>query len=545
MIERTFADMLLASIASVLPTSNAASAAPSSVADSQDGDFHAVLASYAPVAQPAHEVAARETRAVKPIEAIDRVAPAAGQTKGSKKSERDDEKEAVKKTANDSKSSPNAQPVAAVTPQPVRAIVQSIATPPPSEGDDADSDDSAQDATAILANVDDAANALANIQPRRAPIQAGKSSQSMNTPPRQAPADIAASAQDDTRSPASAARKQASDEITSIPRNAAAPSDSKISTPTQTNALPKQAVDEIIAAAKSATQQPAPATAPSATQSSATDIASMLKAARGSVTVTTSPKPVVASNDDAKPDTATTGKPAAVTDSAKVQQPDANAKVAQDAKSDSRDTLQDARSPASGADAQADPAPVNVVSQPAPQIAANTNLVATATPNVVNSTAPVQPAAAAHPMPADPQAPSQPNIAALATAIAAKSVGGTKTFDIRMDPPELGRVDVHLTVDRDGKVQATLSAEHPQTLELLQRDSQSLERALKDSGLSLSNNGLNFSLKGEGRQGDGGGASMARARSLPDAVVARAEAANASISNINSASGNGRLDIRV
>ncbi len=241
-------------------------------------------------------------------------------------------------------------------------------------------------------------------------------------------------------------------------------------------------------------------------------------------------------------------KTAVVADAAKVQQPDAGAKPAEDTRSDSHDTSQDTRGPVSDADAKADPAPVSVApqttSQAAPQIAGNAGQLVTATQNSVNQAA-AQPAAAAQQAPADPQAAGQPNIAALATAIAVKSAAGTKTFDIRMDPPELGRVDVHLSVDRDGKVQALLSAEHPQTLELLQRDSQHLERALKDAGLDLSNNGLNFSLKGEGRQGDGGSASMARARSLPNAVVARAEAANASISNINYASGNGRLDIRV
>ena len=68
---------------------------------------------------------------------------------------------------------------------------------------------------------------------------------------------------------------------------------------------------------------------------------------------------------------------------------------------------------------------------------------------------------------------------------------------------------------------------------------------MKDAGLNLSNTSLNFSLKGEQRQGDGGGASMARARSLSDAVVARAEAANASEINFSAMRGNGRLDIRV
>jgi hypothetical protein len=87
--------------------------------------------------------------------------------------------------------------------------------------------------------------------------------------------------------------------------------------------------------------------------------------------------------------------------------------------------------------------------------------------------------------------------------------------------------------------------DRPDTLELLQRDSATLQRALRDAGLDLSNNSLNFSLKGQQRQGDGGGASMARMRSLPDAVVARAEAANASIPNWNHASDGARLDIRV
>ncbi len=106
-------------------------------------------------------------------------------------------------------------------------------------------------------------------------------------------------------------------------------------------------------------------------------------------------------------------------------------------------------------------------------------------------------------------------------------------------------MDVHLSVDRDGKVQAMLSADRPQTVALLQRDSQSLQRALKDAGLNVSDNSLNFSLKGEQRQGERNGAGMARGRSLPDALIARAEAANAAIAKFNTVSGNGRLDIRV
>ncbi len=43
-----------------------------------------------------------------------------------------------------------------------------------------------------------------------------------------------------------------------------------------------------------------------------------------------------------------------------------------------------------------------------------------------------------------------------------------------------------------------MSADRPQTLDALQRDSGALERALKDAGLDLPG-GLSFSLKGDGK----------------------------------------------
>jgi flagellar hook-length control protein FliK len=89
---------------------------------------------------------------------------------------------------------------------------------------------------------------------------------------------------------------------------------------------------------------------------------------------------------------------------------------------------------------------------------------------------------------------------ALAVRIAVRAAAGDNRFDIRLDPPELGRIDVRLDVDKSGQVQAQLSAERPQTLDLLQRDSHALERALRDAGLNAGG-GLSFSLKGEGRSG--------------------------------------------
>jgi flagellar hook-length control protein FliK len=98
---------------------------------------------------------------------------------------------------------------------------------------------------------------------------------------------------------------------------------------------------------------------------------------------------------------------------------------------------------------------------------------------------------------------------ALAVEIAAKSQSGAKQFDIRLDPPELGRVEVRLSIDATGKASAHLSADQPQTLTLLQKDAPVLIRALREAGLDVSQDGLNFSLR---QQGDGGNASSNNGR---------------------------------
>ena len=97
-----------------------------------------------------------------------------------------------------------------------------------------------------------------------------------------------------------------------------------------------------------------------------------------------------------------------------------------------------------------------------------------------------------------PQDTAAPDVNALAVQIAAKSQSGARQFDIRLDPPELGRVDVRLSIDAGGKAQAHLTADQPSTLSMLQKDAPVLTRALRDAGLDVSQSGLNFSLRGQG-----------------------------------------------
>jgi flagellar hook-length control protein FliK len=88
----------------------------------------------------------------------------------------------------------------------------------------------------------------------------------------------------------------------------------------------------------------------------------------------------------------------------------------------------------------------------------------------------------------------------LAVEIAANAQIGRSRFEIRLDPPELGRIDVRLDVDKQGQVTSHLIVEKSATLDLLRRDAPQLERALQDAGLKTSDNGLQFSLRDQGQQ---------------------------------------------
>jgi len=118
------------------------------------------------------------------------------------------------------------------------------------------------------------------------------------------------------------------------------------------------------------------------------------------------------------------------------------------------------------------------------------------TPQIQIATAHTAAAAPSAPAPEQPtpQAAAVP-LAGLGVEIASKALDGTNHFEIRLDPPELGRIEVRLNVDKDGHVTSRLIADRSDTLDLLRRDSAGLERALQDAGLKTSDNGMQFSLR--------------------------------------------------
>lgn len=92
--------------------------------------------------------------------------------------------------------------------------------------------------------------------------------------------------------------------------------------------------------------------------------------------------------------------------------------------------------------------------------------------------------------------------AELGQMIARRFSDGSRSFDIRLDPPELGRVQVRLEIGADRSVQAMLTADKPEALAELQRHARELEKALADAGLDLGGNGIGFALSEGGDDGD-------------------------------------------
>ena len=142
-----------------------------------------------------------------------------------------------------------------------------------------------------------------------------------------------------------------------------------------------------------------------------------------------------------------------------------------------------------------DAAPSPTIRPNAPVLPAGTdNLPASAGAIIANQSAPSAPTPAV-PSPLAFATPNAIPLAALPVEIATQAKAGNNRFDIRLDPPELGRIDVRLDIDTKGNVTSRLMVERPETLDLLRRDAPQLERALQDAGLKTSDQSLQFSLR--------------------------------------------------
>lgn len=91
---------------------------------------------------------------------------------------------------------------------------------------------------------------------------------------------------------------------------------------------------------------------------------------------------------------------------------------------------------------------------------------------------------------ARPDAPTQD----FARLLARRLDSGATQFELRLDPPDLGRVEANLKVSEKGENVLALKFEHQSTLDLFSRDDAALRSALSSSGFDLDHQQLSFSL---------------------------------------------------
>ncbi len=96
------------------------------------------------------------------------------------------------------------------------------------------------------------------------------------------------------------------------------------------------------------------------------------------------------------------------------------------------------------------------------------------------------------------QAGSSPTLSTPATAphlaaeISRKFEGKSAQFDISLTPEGLGKVDVKITINARGEVSAAMKFDNPQAAAELKGRAAELQRALEQSGFSLSQEGISF-----------------------------------------------------
>lgn len=83
-----------------------------------------------------------------------------------------------------------------------------------------------------------------------------------------------------------------------------------------------------------------------------------------------------------------------------------------------------------------------------------------------------------------------------ATIQKAVKAGEDTTIKLKLDPPELGRVEVKMSIDKDNTTKIVLTAEKTETYMMLKQDAEILQRALNDAGLDTEGD-LSFELASE------------------------------------------------
>lgn len=79
---------------------------------------------------------------------------------------------------------------------------------------------------------------------------------------------------------------------------------------------------------------------------------------------------------------------------------------------------------------------------------------------------------------------------------------GMDKINIQLKPASLGRVDVQMEMAQDGRIAIAVTADKQETLDLLQKDSRELQKAMQQAGFDMNNGDLSFNLREQQGQGE-------------------------------------------
>jgi flagellar hook-length control protein FliK len=149
-----------------------------------------------------------------------------------------------------------------------------------------------------------------------------------------------------------------------------------------------------------------------------------------------------------------------------------------------------------------------------PPIAATAAAIS-ATPATPLATAPAAPPVARTTTPA-PAPASAPAAQIAPTLISvAQSASGTQRLIIRLDPPELGTVQIRVEHPANAPTQVEINVQRPETLTLLMRDQPHLQHALDQAGVPAEGRTLSFQLEPQDQRGTAGDPGSGHNRRAP------------------------------
>lgn len=88
--------------------------------------------------------------------------------------------------------------------------------------------------------------------------------------------------------------------------------------------------------------------------------------------------------------------------------------------------------------------------------------------------------------------------------ITKSAVKGVDKIDIRLKPEDLGHIEIKMQISKDGKLSAHIISSRPETMEILQKEMQSLQKAFNDAGFQTDDGALSFSFREGGQTGSEG-----------------------------------------